>query len=517
MALRAAEGPHPPPRYSTLSLVALPIYPTAGELDISRLVDDPSSSDRVSRQAFDFCLEAKGGITRGQGKPWATLRLFSTVPASLQRPRYTGGENVDGVVLLDLQRSQSVLAVSVVLKGQMLTSSRSDGIHTFLDVVAPVWDSTTAGDGNLQGRHTLPFTIPFPTEFPDSFAVRSQRKTREGEDDPLAMFPTPQTICQRGINANVQYEVTLKITTSGLFKSRHRVSGTILHVPVIRAPPLPPLRASAYVGGSFLIGPRDDPTGWQPLPTFHVRAAVRGGESCHIECTVSIANPTTYTRGTVIPCYLVCRTSSTDDRSNAILHAFTAQNCVSLDLFQRVHYYQDPRVAAPVNASGAVKIGQGSKAARSNNSEEGGTAVWWTPRAHVARGDVKEDGFKSMSELSLEGEVHIDVALLPTCAVPFLEVSHDLHVSLKGSQDLDVTVIPEDPSGTLPSALRKPQALNADIKELPAWSVRIVTAHAPAGPVPTPFTPRPARKKKDLSVVQELQYINNSFSAGPYQ
>ena len=110
------------------------------------------------------------------------------------------------------------------LRGQMLTSSRSDGIHSFLEVVVPVWDSTmsTAGDGNLRGRQALPFTIPFPTEFPDSFAVRTKRKTREDEGDPLAMFPTPQTVCQRGINANVQYEVTLKITTSGLFKSKHR-------------------------------------------------------------------------------------------------------------------------------------------------------------------------------------------------------------------------------------------------------------------------------------------------------
>ena len=106
----------------------------------------------------------------------------------------------------------------------MLTSSRSDGIHSFVEVVAPIWDSTTSttGDGNLRGRHTLPFTVPFPTEFLDSFAVKTKRKGRGGEDDPLAMFPTPQTVCQRGINANVQYEVTLKITTSGLFKSKHR-------------------------------------------------------------------------------------------------------------------------------------------------------------------------------------------------------------------------------------------------------------------------------------------------------
>lgn len=46
---------------------------------------------------------------------------------------------------------------------------------------------------------------------------------------------------------------------------------------------------------------------------------------------------------------------------------------------------------------------------------------------------MKEDGFKSMSELSLEGEVHIDVALLPTCAVPFLEVSVSALLPLRSS------------------------------------------------------------------------------------
>lgn len=111
----------------------------------------------------------------------------------------------------------------------MVTSSRSEDAHSFLEVVTPIWDSTmelpsrnapvpspssARSSGKLLGRYIWPFSIPFPTEFSELSSKR-----RNGSQ---ITYPTPQTLCQRGINANIQYEVTLKIITSGLFNSKHK-------------------------------------------------------------------------------------------------------------------------------------------------------------------------------------------------------------------------------------------------------------------------------------------------------
>lgn len=220
----------------------------------------------------------------------------------------------------------------------------------------------------------------------------------------------------------------------------------VLYVPVIRAPPLPPLRASAYASGASLIGPVDDPTGWQALPNFRVRVAWKGhSEACEVECTarikapisilrytgshaisqVYIANPTAYTRGSVIPCFLHCKTSDTCENRRFVLHSFVAQKCVLLDLLQRVQYPHDSRSAAGTGtSSGGSRVGHGRKTDGTANLEEGGTAVWWAPHAEEVRSDAHPSESENYtSELTLEGELHIDVALLPTCKVPFLEVS----------------------------------------------------------------------------------------------
>ncbi|KAJ3503321.1 hypothetical protein NMY22_g18289 [Coprinellus aureogranulatus] len=411
-----------PPRYSTLSLSTLPVYPTAGELDISHLVEDRGG---VSRQAFDFCLENKGASAHGDERAWATMRIFSFVPESVQRPRFTSGQIIEGAVLLNLKRPQAVLSISVVLKGQMVTSSRSDGAHCFLEVVTPIWDNTmdassasstatsASAKGKLQGRYAWPFSIPFPTEFPDSFVSTDKRKG-QSQQEGRTMYPCPQTICQRGINASIQYEMTLKMTTSGIFKPKHRVSATVLYVPIIRSPPLPPLRASAYACGSFLVGPEDDPTGWQPLPKFSVRVGFRGdatASACDIECEAYIANPTTYTRGSVIPCYLVCKTPDTSGYSKALLQAVVSQNCISMTLMQSVEHHQDPRVVAgPATFSGTVKL---PASERTQHLEEGGSAVWWTPRKqHAGEGAALIEDGNLISELSLEGEIHTDIELV---------------------------------------------------------------------------------------------------------
>jgi hypothetical protein len=105
-------APSRPPRYSTLSLAPLPVYPNAAELEID--TDSIASRNDLSKEAFDFCLESSSSSATSQ-HAWATLRLWSVVPRASQRPRYISGENVEGSVILDLKRPQMIHSVVVLV------------------------------------------------------------------------------------------------------------------------------------------------------------------------------------------------------------------------------------------------------------------------------------------------------------------------------------------------------------------------------------------------------------------
>lgn len=503
-----------PPRYSTLSLDPLPLYPAPDDFDISSL-DRPRPGERESLQAFDFCIE-KNTNSAGDSYPWATLRLFSTVPAALQRPRYIGGENIKGSVMLNLKRPRTVTSIAVLLRGRMVTSSLSEGSHTFLEVVHPIWSKTSAAGptssatGKLQGFFEWPFSFPFPVEIrstPSSASKRNISTITQGTGE-TGTYLTPQTVLERGVNANVTYEVVLKITTAGLLNTKHRAIANVLYIPLIRPPSLGPLRAGAYVSEAPLLGPEQDPAGWQEIARMELRVSEssKGGFdpiAIDVECTAYISNPTTYTRGTAIPCYLICknthvaRASEHSRLSSTLLAGFAKQQCVSLGLTQRVQYHQDPRQALSAKFGSDFKAG-GSRDERARSTDACGEAVWWTPR------DVGGRPF------DLEGEIHLDVGHLPTCDTPFLQVSHAVTVSIKSSPDLDVSLVPQTSRimahgrrGSAASVLTS----SSTIEPLVEFPVRIATAHAKQGPVPTPFTPPPPRKLKDGSRVQDVQYF----------
>ncbi|KAF6749009.1 hypothetical protein DFP72DRAFT_553208 [Ephemerocybe angulata] len=504
-----------PPRYSTLSLATLPVYPTARDLDISSIND--------TRQSFEFCIE-NTSISDGR-QAWATLSLLSTVPPGLQRPRYRGGESVEGTVTLDLKRPRTITSISVLLRGRMVTSSLSDGSHLFLEVAHPIWDSTmgvpaplggqellspaspTRGNtsGKFNGHYEFPFSFAFPIEF-QNLPVATKHPNRENV---ATTYLTPQTVLERGINADITYEVVLKIATGGLFKTKHRITATVLYVPLIRPPPLPPLRASAYLNATYLVGPEDDPTGWQMLPKMYFRVTTAHSPSfVDVECSAYVANPTAYTRGTVIPCYLICRTRGAENataRSATLLQDFVAQQCVALTLFQRVHYHEDPRQAISSN----FRVGHDMKVRvpkdeRASHTERCGVAVWWPPTmgVTVSEGDHAESSQSPARSSCLEGEIHLDLGHLPSCETPFFQVSHSVSTSLNPTQSLVITTL-SDSQGSGTSKLPEQHDRTNQLSRIP---VRIVTAHAEAGPSPTPFTPAPPRRQKDASFVQDVQY-----------
>ncbi|KAJ2922281.1 hypothetical protein H1R20_g14811, partial [Candolleomyces eurysporus] len=314
------------------------------------------------------------------------------------------------------------------------------------------------------------------------------------------------------------YEVVVKIV-SGLLRTKDRITANVPYVPVIKAPPLPPLRASAYRAGTYLVGPDDDPSGWYALSPLKLNIDVKERPSlaADIVCTVYVANPIVYTRGTVIPCYLICEApdQSEIDEIGVLLHAFTSQQCVSLKLTQRVLYVRDPLQAASYKRADLAKSGVG-KVEDHTNYNEIGVAVWWTPGilgVRHARGDL-EPGTRSC----LEGEIHLDSGILPSTKTPFLVISHAVSSSVDESQDLNISVLPRDGGKRGPTIHKRhsssashaaPQ--NPSPQELGLFQVTIVTSNGEGSPVPAPFTLRPPRKKKDVTTVQDLKYHSNVF------
>ncbi|RXW11556.1 hypothetical protein EST38_g14300 [Candolleomyces aberdarensis] len=238
------------------------------------------------------------------------------------------------------------------------------------------------------------------------------------------------------------YEVVVKIN-SGLLHTKQRINANVLYVPVLRAPPLPLLRASAYFNGaSSLVGPVEDRRGWFALPPSYFRVSTTKDttpSTADIKCTAFIANPAAYTRGTVIPCHLICELLGEDPHgqytgssSSSILNLLTSRKSpILLKLLQNVRYSQDPQRIAPTGRF--VKAGQSSqdKEERTVHLKEVGEAVWWKPVLNDAPSSA------TPGKSSLEGEIHLDAGLLPSTDVSFLEVSNTKAVTRFDGVSLD--------------------------------------------------------------------------------
>ncbi|KAJ2915631.1 hypothetical protein MD484_g4814, partial [Candolleomyces efflorescens] len=555
-----------PPQYSALSVAALPAYPNAAELDIGSSADRTSS---YARRSFEFntAPHSPGGTAS-----WVSLKLFSNAPKTAQRPRYVGGEKVEGTVILDCteKRAQVVHSVVVILRGRVVTSSLTEGSQVFLEHVHPVWkndavpQSPTAvasppalAGGKLSGRVELPFDFVFPTEFSAGGKDSNSKSTSSQQHS------TPQTLMERGVSATVLYEITLKVISGAFFRSTQKIVANVLYVPVLKPPQLPEERANAYRTGSYLPSPLQSEEGWSALAPIKLRLSrpsstngvgrVEGVEIC---CTAYVAKPVVYVRGTVIPCYLICKPDASEpsesdssdnhkerrDLTTRLLEDFASQQCLSLGLQRRLVYFTDSRQMASSVIANGIKVSNGSNAeGTSDTTREVGSAVWWNPlimsgAAEDAEQDAAGDASapaKTPSVTSLlEGEIHLDSDLFPTCDLPFLSASYTVSASITSTtQDLIVervlptTVLPPSPPVSPRSSRRFSKrlsqilspssvknAINAanealkNLENVASTPVQIVTVKEEGDPIPVTFMPRSAPKKVDLSIVREVEY-----------
>lgn len=514
-AREADSGGRAPPRYSTLTVATLPGYPVAEELDIGSDFGDDNSSLYTSRRRFDFATKSSNDST-----PWLSFHLTSNAPPSSLRPRFIGGENVEGAVTLNLERPQTISSIVVLLRGRLVTSALNEGSHMFLEHSHPIWKAGTdsyhiptpdesglTGEmikGKFSGEFELPFSFPFPTEF----------STTSKKGASPATHTTPQTLVERGIYATVVYQVILKVTGGGFLRNTTKVVADVLYIPYIRSPDLPLLRSQAYQQGLSLMSPLRDAPGWTALPSFTVRVRQRcsqkdtqSNNTTDAVCTVYVANPTIYTRGTVIPCYILCTPleasdSSTDNTTAAsLIDALASNGSISASLVQTVSFGND--------VSNSTSFGHAALASTSGRrtTRTMAEAVWWSPSS--VPGHV-ESGSQRLPHAQVEGEIHLPRGLLPSCENSFLSISYAVRVHISQSRDLVIerlsksaqdepnqeqlaraygqpSISHQERTSTM-GGTRRSQHDNA--KLVSSISVGIATVKG-RGPLPVPFTPAP--------------------------
>ncbi|KAF8969354.1 hypothetical protein BDZ97DRAFT_238363 [Flammula alnicola] len=461
----------------------------------------PSSS---APQLHEFHLRSGHGT---KAQPWATLRVYSrssaasasassssASSAAQKIPKFIGGDLVQGSLDLNLEAPQNINSINLSLRGRIVTSSYDGGSYTFLEhpiaswtrsngdpramLLSPLSDASNSAslsnprpkkfDGKLSGIYSWPFSFPFPTEIKLESQAGEQRA-----------HPTPQTFSERDTKGNIQYELVLRMT-HGILRSDSKLHTHVIYIPDITPAPASLFRQLAYGENMRVPGPEVDPLGWHTIPPAIVRGRLFAERNVKLQCALSVANPQSYTRGTVIPCHI-----SIESNDTQALDVLASPKTIAVRLIRHVQYYEDGgQSLSPVQGKqkqAAVSI------AVSDSSTSGGMiedtmeeqrAVWWV------NPDV---GGQEGKKRTLEGEIHLEKELQPSCEFSLFKVSYAVELlpfetpvfQLSGSSSTSIC----DGDGDVPQALL-------------SHPVTIATLHG-EGPVPVPFTkPKPRSSKK---------------------
>ncbi|KAF5331828.1 hypothetical protein D9611_008920 [Ephemerocybe angulata] len=342
----------------------------------------------------------------------------------------------------------------------------------------------------------------------------------------------PQSFLQRDVKANVQYEVTLLIS-HGRFASESRVKTLVIYAPVTRASSSMPLtRQLAYRQGTQLSPPDIDPDGWYQLPPTSIKGMYvqQQLEDLELVYTLYLSKPLSYSRGTVIPCWLTiaCNNSGalgifSDPRSPRVrlrrfirfLDSVTTDNSSLEGLGTLPHFTTLPSsMRLPTKLTDSASLLAQRKSFLRNSSlsgleahpftygvaeehvtagevldpssedderEIGTGAVWWIPQ------DVpQEPGLRK-----LMGEIHLLRGLQPTCIFPLFNVLYCVELLAPNSHAFEPD-LPADTFRSRSGTSRQPEDTTEerDGRVYASRFVNITTEPRRDEPIPTAFTER---------------------------
>ncbi|KAF9000661.1 hypothetical protein BDQ17DRAFT_1391208 [Cyathus striatus] len=263
-----------------------------------------------------------------------TLKVYSSAKSSKSLPTFFEKENINGQLEIHAEKGDSIQAITANITGRVITGAHSDDSFTFLNHTLPIWSKSSdipripspsegASSSKLLGHCIWPLSIPIPRD---------------------VTIPTGPS------EFSVQYDLTI-LVSRGLLRADSKIKTAFGYVPSSR-PDAPSIyRQLAYQQGTPLPGPSSDPEGWKTLRPVSARGTIGKGRRVEVKCTLSLAKPLCYTRGS-------------GKFRLSILEAFSTPGAVLLVLRRHVRFYN--------------KTSSSRRDVAWNESiEDMGTGAWW--------------------------------------------------------------------------------------------------------------------------------------------
>ncbi|KAF5363523.1 hypothetical protein D9756_000156 [Leucocoprinus leucothites] len=411
-----------PPRY----LFNLPLSPVRTASDYANSTSivtpsdeefpSPSTPQQPSRSEF---VQHRLPLMECDGKGFVTLRLVSRAPLSgtkSKQPSFIGGDIMKGALEVDCKDAVTIHGLVLNVKGLLFTVGNRESVilnHPHVLYSKRTHDPTTFSqcpisrnwkeDGKLHGNYHFPFAFPFPTE------ATTENSGTYGT--PTVTWQLPPSFLERDSYVTVKYQLELLVERGKLKVNKkyavlflrngcsvdqdaaYSIPINIIYTPLLVAAPASVKRQLAYQEGTLLPNPTSDPDGWHSLPNTNIRGTFRGHEA-HISCTLWLANPLSYTRGTVLPCYL--QLSGIDQE--CLEHLASPKSTFEIRLARYIYFY-NPRCVPQYCAQLSL--------ARDEQFKSVGIATWWKP--------PKPERPEEHGGRWLEGEIHLSKSLQPSC------------------------------------------------------------------------------------------------------
>ncbi|RDB25527.1 hypothetical protein Hypma_006735 [Hypsizygus marmoreus] len=332
-----------------------------------------------------------------KNRPWVTLKLYSSAKSSKSLPTFFEKENINGSVEINADKGDSIQSITALVTGRIITGASVHDSSTFLSLSLPIWSKSTdiprvpspsegASKSKLLGHCEWPLSIPLPR------TVSVPNGTGGVETCRL-----PETFLERHTTASIQYDFAIVISR-GKLRADSQIKTAFGYVPSSRPEAPSMLRQLAYQEGTALVGPQHDPEGWNTLRPIVARGMMYHSQLVEVQCNLSLARPSCYTRGAIIPCYLTLQAS--DGR---LLDHFAAPSAIVVKLLRRLRYFSKPSHSR-------------MDVAWHETVEEVSTAVWW-PSASLS---------STPTSRHLEGEIKLGKDLRPTTSAGHFSISYQV-------------------------------------------------------------------------------------------
>ncbi|KAJ7690239.1 hypothetical protein B0H17DRAFT_1011660 [Mycena rosella] len=357
---------------------------------------------------------------------WGVLTLTSAARSARSTPLYYEDDSVQGTFEMEADRSDSIRSVTVTVSGSVVTGPMVDDTSVFLSMSNCLWSRKSS---SLRVGHCM---WPFSIALPSAVNVASYGGS--------STFALPETFMERHTRVSVVYEVSV-IVSRGLFRADNTFKTRFRYVPCTLPDPPSVLRQRAYAENTTLSGPRDDPAGWKTPVTAMAHGHVFKTRQAVVQCTFSLAVPLCYTRGSVIPCWIMLESGDLQ-----ALDLFADPGALSVRLRRRVRYQATALVTmqSPDSTQSVLDVA---------------SAVWWPQPTHDSTQYTR----------TLEGEIRLPADLMSSAEM----------ATAQFSISYTVDVFPSTCVGFTPSG-------DATLMSLP---VNIVTMHSPNAPRPVIYAP----------------------------